>query len=1302
MASTGGKNTGLGKAADAAGNYAGDLMEPIALLVSGASKASVAWAAFRNVWMTKVLGPVGMLTGAAAGAATAMVKLGKEMSRAGMEGASSMEKLTASFKPLLKGIESAKQRMAELAQFAAKTPFTLDQVAEASRTLEVLTRGALATEKGLKLVGDAASVTGRDFGEMATWIGRLYDGLQSGRPIGEVAQQLQAVGVLSGSARSQIESLIESGKAGNEVWAVAEREIGRVNGAMEDQSKTLDGLLSNLKDNQGAFQRAFSNGYIDGEKAGVEALSNAYERLTPLAENLGKEFGRVSNLWEKFKGSLMGNVAVPALEKTGSLLAKIGAGGVMTILGASIGKVAQSLTGALTGSSGGSKNWANAFRMMGDAALSGAKSVGAFVMGDKVAAKSMLDTAKNAAESAVALGRAGGASGVLGGAMKALGGVLKFVGGQFKAMIVSIIAQPIVIFTAAVVGLYMAWSTYREKQEAARKAVADFNQATREQNALLSEQLANVKNLNDLNGHYASVTDKLAKARRDLLAAEREAANAPYDQNAKDKVAGAQERVRLMEQQAKAARSVQTRSLERRPDQDQVADQLARRKALEETAFQSALQVASPEQRARLLAERSARTNAQAAQANADEAARTNTMRSSAAIGADRGGAAARVQAIQEAIAAQRGSMPEQFMGPVMSSSMPGAVAAPQINPAYRTATANLEALQAALEAAQAEAAALNKEQGRMGARTEQEGLRDLIQLIDDYAQAQRDLTKAVQDNDSAAQASASARAGSMGLTLQGRGVSDLTNLSGLRQSTEQRLQFMAGQDKEARDQQGGRSAEASAAAIDVILRNQNAVLDAAEAEVKARADSYEKTMALLGIEENRLNVALAQGQLTKEEAEARRKSIAADREVATRQQANALIDAAISKEETLTKAKDDSLERELEMLNLARQRMAQQTDPALRKAGMEQIDAEEKVVRQTYARRDAMAKLDQKDAANAGRYRGAERERAGFATERERIGLNNSLTAEEKKAALDQLGAREGEFSREQGRTVKRSMLETSIQRSSTREEQLRGQGNEGASLRERKRRQKDERELQKMAVEEQSEQIADAKERQKYVKDSMAAFDEAQKTDMEASRNRKQKAQEAWDAYAAFIEREKQRIQTAMQVAAQNERTTADMAGWLADQADALNRMGIKVDEASQFDRKQREEESAAQKEDAIKLQNLMDQYLDQGYDVGTADKMARSQVEADQRQRATDARQERAEFLMGQLAEMTSTQGRLASAVSSAQSIGSGSGGAYGPQSTPATVSEIKNLVAQIKELLQQDGSPLDEPVVEVPRR
>lgn len=97
-------------------------------------------------------GAVKIVATAAAGATAAIAGIGVAVGKA-----TQMETLETAFVPLLGGIDQAKARMKDLSQFAASTPFEIPEVGKASTVLETLTKGALYTGEGLRMVGDVAS-----------------------------------------------------------------------------------------------------------------------------------------------------------------------------------------------------------------------------------------------------------------------------------------------------------------------------------------------------------------------------------------------------------------------------------------------------------------------------------------------------------------------------------------------------------------------------------------------------------------------------------------------------------------------------------------------------------------------------------------------------------------------------------------------------------------------------------------------------------------------------------------------------------------------------------------------------------------------------------------------------------------------------------------------------------------------------------------------------------------------------------------------------------------------------------------
>ncbi|BET67211.1 hypothetical protein ASA1KI_21290 [Opitutales bacterium ASA1] len=262
------------------------------------------------------LGSVGMLGGIAATvAALGGFTLAVGGVRRAVGAASEMEDFETSFITLLGSAEAARDRMAELAQFGHETPFDLPEVVAASRVLETLTRGALSTGEGLRMVGDIAANTGQPFAEIAMWVGRLYDGLQNGRPVGEALMRLQELGIVTGDVRARIEGLQQAGKRGDEVWSVAANAFGRFAGEMERRSGTFNGMMSNLRDGIDEVWRAFGAPVADALKPLLADAMALMEQLRPIAAEVGE--AAATAIWavrEAIAQERLGELASAALQ----------------------------------------------------------------------------------------------------------------------------------------------------------------------------------------------------------------------------------------------------------------------------------------------------------------------------------------------------------------------------------------------------------------------------------------------------------------------------------------------------------------------------------------------------------------------------------------------------------------------------------------------------------------------------------------------------------------------------------------------------------------------------------------------------------------------------------------------------------------------------------------------------------------------------------------------------------------------------------------------------------------------------
>ena len=231
-----------------------------------------------------------MVAASVAGAALAVkgISTAFREARAAVGEAANRETMETAFVPLLGSAKAARERMAELADFAAHTPFQLPGIAAASRTLESLTDGALSTGDGLRLVGDAASAQNTPIEEMAVTIGRLYSGLDSGRPVGEAMQRLQELGAISPDVRAKLEKLQAEGKKGSEVWQVAAEELARFSGGMELQSQTWNGIISTLSDNWAQVRAEFGKPIMDALKPLLDEGIGSLESMAAKAREIGE------------------------------------------------------------------------------------------------------------------------------------------------------------------------------------------------------------------------------------------------------------------------------------------------------------------------------------------------------------------------------------------------------------------------------------------------------------------------------------------------------------------------------------------------------------------------------------------------------------------------------------------------------------------------------------------------------------------------------------------------------------------------------------------------------------------------------------------------------------------------------------------------------------------------------------------------------------------------------------------------------------------------------------------------------
>lgn len=213
------------------------------------------------------------------------------------------QQLEVAFTTLLQSKEKADALMAQMIDLAAKTPFDLQGVANGARQLLAYGFTAEDITDTLTRLGNVAAGLGLPL-ERLTYLygttavqGRLYarDMLQftsSGIPV------LQEMSKIYGKTTEEINSMVSAGKIGFEdVRKVIENmtnEGGQFYNLMQEQSKTITGLISNLGDaldtmfnDIGKSQEGIIAGVLQGTISLVENYQKVLDILIPLIAAYG-------------------------------------------------------------------------------------------------------------------------------------------------------------------------------------------------------------------------------------------------------------------------------------------------------------------------------------------------------------------------------------------------------------------------------------------------------------------------------------------------------------------------------------------------------------------------------------------------------------------------------------------------------------------------------------------------------------------------------------------------------------------------------------------------------------------------------------------------------------------------------------------------------------------------------------------------------------------------------------------------------------------------------------------------------
>lgn len=307
-----------------------------------------------------VLKGVGMAMGAAFAAVGAgAVAIGKEISFAvvsitknGLDYNKQMEQYKSGFATLLGSAQNADKLLGGLSNFAAKTPFELGDLAQASQTLLAFGTAEKDIEPSLKMLGDIAMGNKEKFNGLALVFGQVQSaGKLTGQDLMQMINQgfnpLQIISQKTGESMASLKDKMSKGQISFEMVADAMKTAtsagGQFYNAMESQSRTLDGQISTLQDGfnalSGAITSKFSaeltnsalpavnglvSGFFDlvtGQEGAREAIQESAKQLSESVSNMVPIITEMVGTFSTIGSELLGVILPTVQENMPQLMA---------------------------------------------------------------------------------------------------------------------------------------------------------------------------------------------------------------------------------------------------------------------------------------------------------------------------------------------------------------------------------------------------------------------------------------------------------------------------------------------------------------------------------------------------------------------------------------------------------------------------------------------------------------------------------------------------------------------------------------------------------------------------------------------------------------------------------------------------------------------------------------------------------------------------------------------------------------------------------------------------------------------
>jgi len=219
-----------------------------------------------------------------------------------------VEVLQTRLATLLGSMDAAKGKMAELSQFAAETPYALNDLVD--MFIRLSGAGFTIDKDSLTALGDLAAASGKSLDELAN--GMLSAGRGQANMVDNfigLSAKSEKGGLTMTNALTDITVSGVTSKKAIQDFFVAAGKGDKVAGGMARLSRTGSGMLSTLADNANMAAAAFGEGLLPTLKDGTGKLSDALVRLTA-AGNLQLVGAQVGEAVRQLLGMQDGAAAV--------------------------------------------------------------------------------------------------------------------------------------------------------------------------------------------------------------------------------------------------------------------------------------------------------------------------------------------------------------------------------------------------------------------------------------------------------------------------------------------------------------------------------------------------------------------------------------------------------------------------------------------------------------------------------------------------------------------------------------------------------------------------------------------------------------------------------------------------------------------------------------------------------------------------------------------------------------------------------------------------------------------------------